>query len=452
MTAGASSAMTSRWPRRPASTTAPGKSVTLPHTAHIEPLANGHGPRQWQGVCWYRKNFELPPSAAGKDVFLRFDGAMNTAQIWVNGQSAGNFMGGYLPYVMDISRFVRAGATNVVAVRLDNRDNPVTGPKPLADLDFNLYGGLYRDAHLIIQDKLHITDPVLADKTAGGGVFVTFPAVSENSAVVAVKTHVQNDDAVARAFSLRTRLLDAKGKRVATIESPVTLAAGASQEIAQELSVKNPKLWSPDSPSLYSVQSELVERGQIVDAARTRIGIRHIEITTDGFSINGRKMFLRGCNRHQEYPFIGNALSDAAQYRDALKIKEAGFDYVRCSHYPPSPAFLDACDELGIVVMDSILGWQFFNPDPAFAAQKFQECRQLVRRDRNHPSVVLWEVSLNESDMPKSLHQARQRNCARGISRRPVFHRRLGARLRRVPAGAPARRLPRHYECSLSRQ
>ena len=378
------------------------QSVTLPHSANIEPPANGNGPRQWQGVCWYRKTFALPPSAAGKDVFLRFDGAMNVAEIWVNGQPAGKFMGGYLPYVMDISRPARVGATNVVAVRLDNRDNPVTGPKPLADLDFNLYGGLYRDAHLIVQDKLHITDAILADKTAGGGVFVTFPAVSENSAVVAVQTHVQNDDAIVRTFSVRTTLIDAKGKTVASTESPVVLAAGAGQEIAQKLSVKKPKLWSPNSPYLYSARSELVERGEIADAAQTRVGIRHIEITTDGFSINGRKMFLRGCNRHQEYPFIGNALSDAAQYRDARKIKEAGFDYVRCSHYPPSPAFLDACDELGIVVMDSILGWQFYNPDPAFAEQKFQECRQLIRRDRNHPCVALWEVSLNESDMPES--------------------------------------------------
>ena len=133
--------------------------VSLPHTAQLQPLADGHQARPWQGICWYRKAFVLPATAAGQDVFLRFDGAMNTADVWVNGQPAGHFMGGYLPYVMDVTKLCQPAATNLVAVRLDNRDNPITGPKPLADLDFNLYGGLYRHAHLIVQDKLHITDP-----------------------------------------------------------------------------------------------------------------------------------------------------------------------------------------------------------------------------------------------------------------------------------------------------
>ncbi len=377
--------------------------MTLPHTAHVEALVTGLGTRQWQGICWYRKTFELPSQTHNKEIFLRFDGAMNTADIWVNGQSAGRFMGGYLPYVMDISKLARPGETNVVAVRLDNRDNPVTGPKPLADLDFNLYGGLYRDAHLVVKDKLHITDPILADRIAGGGVFVTFPVVTKTQAVIRVKTHVQNQDAIPRTFVLKTILLNARGKKVSsTASAAIELAAGAEWKITQEISVANPELWSPQSPYLYQVRSELVANGGIADAEQTRIGIRRIQITEDGIWINGQKMFLRGCNRHQEYPYLGNAVPDDAQYRDALKIKQAGFDYVRLSHYPQSPAFLDACDELGLVVMDAILGWQYFNPDPAFAGQKFQECRQLVRRDRNHPSVILWEVSLNESDMPQS--------------------------------------------------
>jgi len=377
------------------------EAVTLPQAARTEALVAGQGARQWQGICWYRKSFQLPPETRDRAIILRFDGAMNAAEVWVNGQPAGKFMGGYLPYVMDISKLARPGEKNVVAVRLDNCDNPITGPKPLADLDFNLYSGLYREAHLIIKDKLHITDPILAGKTAGGGLFVTFPAVSKEQATVRVQTHVQNAAEVPRTFTVRITLLDDGGRVVAVMESaPESMGASGDREFVQEIRVANPKLWSPQSPSLYQVRSELVEQGKAVDAEQTRIGIRRIEITKNGFWINGEKMFLRGVNRHQEYPWLGNALSDDAQYRDALKIKEAGFDYVRLSHYPQSPAFLDACDELGLVVMDSILGWQYFNPDPAFAAQKLEECRQLIRRDRNHPAVILWEVSLNESDMP----------------------------------------------------
>ena len=384
------------------------ETVTLPHTARIEALVAGKDNPQWQGIGWYRKTFDLPKHVADKAIILRFDGAMNVAEVWVNGQSAGKFMGGYLPYVMDITAVAKPGAENVVAVRLDNRDNPVTGPKPLADLDFNLYGGLYRDAHLIVKDKLHITDSILADKVAGGGVFITFPSVSKKMATVKIQTHVKNAAALPRTFTLKTTLANAKGKITGTTNSTFTLPAGADREFGQQIAVAHPKLWSPSSPHLYQVRSELIEQNKTVDAEETRIGIRHIAITKEGFSINGEKMFLRGCNRHQEYPYLGNALSAAAQYRDALKIKEAGFDYVRLSHYPQSRAFMDACDELGIVVMDSILGWQYFGKDPAFTDLKLQECRDLIRRDRNHPSVILWEVSLNESDMPASFIQRAQ--------------------------------------------
>jgi beta-galactosidase len=379
------------------------ETVTLPHTAHVEALIAGQRARQWQGICWYRKSFELPASVADKEIVLRFEGAMNAAEIWVNGQSAGKFMGGYLPYVMDISKLAHPGATNVVAVRLDNRDNPMTGPKPLADLDFNLYGGLYRDARLIIKNKLHITDSILANKTASGGTFVTFPSVSKAQAVVNVRTHVQNDSAQSRTSGLRTTLLDIGGAVVGTTSSvPVEVPAGTARQFVQSITVTNPKLWSPKSPSLYVLRTELLEGDRTIDSEQTRIGIRRLHIDKDGFTLNGEKMLLRGANRHQEYPYLGNAVPDAAQYRDALKLKQAGFDYVRLSHYPQSPAFLDACDELGIVVMDSIMGWQYFGKDPGFARLKLEECRQLIRRDRNHPCVALWEVSLNESDMPKS--------------------------------------------------
>jgi beta-galactosidase len=339
-------------------------------------------------------------SGADGEVLLRFEGAMNVADVWLDGDRIGGHLGGYLPFVLDLSGKLKPGRDHLLAVRLDNRDNPITGPKPLAQLDFHLYHGLYRPVYLICKDRLSITDPLRADRPASGGIFVTYPRVSRESATVRVQTHVRNGHRDTRDFRVRATLRSPSGTVVGTATSAaLTLGPGADTEVAQELTVSAPELWSPASPNRHTLDSEILSGGQVIDAEQLRIGIRRIAISADGFSVNGEKLFLRGTNRHQEYPYIGYALSDAAQNRDARKIKEAGFDYVRLSHYAHSPAFMDACDELGLVVMNCIPGWQYFKPEPAFTELQYRNCRDLVRRDRNHPSVILWEVSLNESPM-----------------------------------------------------
>ena len=217
-----------------------------------------------------------------------------------------------------------------------------------------------------------------------------------------VQTHVRNDHRDARTFRVNTLLLGLDGRTIASQRSAaVVLESGADTTVALNLEVKSPRLWSPRNPNLYSVRSTITSGAEVVDSEQLRVGIRRIDISGDGFRINGEKMFLRGTNRHQEYPYVGYAVPAAAQHRDARRIKDAGFDYIRLSHYPQSPAFMDACDELGIVLMDSIPGWQYFGKDPEFAELQYRNCRDLIRRDRNHPSVVMWEVSLNETGMPK---------------------------------------------------
>jgi beta-galactosidase len=380
-------------------------AATLPHTARVEALVTGEpgsDTYQWQGLCWYRKRFSVSRETADRTIFLMFDGAMNVADVWLNKEHLGRHLGGWLPFGFDISTRVAVDGENLLAVRLDNRDNPVTGPKPLAQLDFNPYHGIYRSVHLITKDTLHITDPILADLPASGGIFVTYPEVSPDAATVRMQVHVRNDGAAPRDFRVRATLVDAEGRATTGAASePMSLAAGEDHEVVQDLRVSAPALWSPRVPHRYTLLTEVLENGVVVDEETTRIGIRRIDISADGFRINGERMFLRGTNRHQEYPYIGYALSDAAQYRDAKKIKDAGFDYIRLSHYPHAPAFMDACDELGLVVMDCIPGWQFFNRDnPGFTAIQYENCRRMLRRDRNHPCVILWEVSLNETDMP----------------------------------------------------
>lgn len=381
----------------------PWERVTLPHSARVEALVTGPPGTpgaQWQGLCWYRLRLRLEPDGGGGEVLLRFEGVMNVAEIWLDGERVGRHLGGYLPFVLDLGSRLQPGREHLLAVRLDNRDSPITGPKPLAQLDFNLYSGLYRSVYLIRKDRLAITDPLLADQPAGGGVMVTYPLVSRERATVRVQTHVRNGNAEGRELVVRVSLAEPAGRVAARASTPLTLGPGEDRHVVQELDVRSPRLWSPAAPNLYRLECQVLDGARVADTESLRIGIRRIAIDDAGFAINGEQLFLRGANRHQEHPYVGYAVPDAAQYRDARRIKEAGFDYVRLSHYPQAPAFMDACDELGLVVMDCIPGWQYFNPDPAFVELQYRNCRELIRRDRNHPCVILWEVSLNESAMP----------------------------------------------------
>jgi beta-galactosidase len=382
------------------------EKVRLPHTPVIEPLIVND---QWQGICWYRKEFVLPAEAAGKNVFLRFEGAMNVADVWVNGEKKTTHLGGFLPFVVDFTAEAIPGKMNRVIVRLDNRDNPITGPKPLKQLDFNTYGGLYRDVFLVMENDVFITDPILENLPGNGGIFVTYPEVSEQKATIRVQTHIRNTGKGNEKITVQHKIIKQDSNKVIHQGNEITYCVTTEPESLGNNSTKitnidltNPELWSPATPDLYYLVTDLYSDGQLSDTDTTRIGIRRFEITRDRFAINGEEMFLRGVNRHQEYPYIGYALSDNAQYRDARLIKEAGFDYVRLSHYPHSPAFMDACDELGLVVLDAIPGWQYFSDEPAFQDQAIRTCRDMIRRDRNHACVMAWEVSLNESWMPEA--------------------------------------------------
>ena len=340
--------------------------------------------------------------AENKQLIFHFEGAMNASEFWVNGKKVASHLGGYLPVVFDFTHLANVNGENEILVRLDNNDNTTTGPKPMENLDFNMFGGLYRDAHLIIKDPLHITNPILANKVAGGGVFVRYPEVSEKLAVLEIKTNIQNQYKEDKKFELLHELWKDDKLISSNKSSKITITGKSDIDNLVNLKVENPSLWSTDTPALYTLKTKVVSGDIVVDEEETRLGIREIEITKDAFLINGEKKFLRGINRHQEYPYIGYALSNYAQYRDAVKIKEAGFDYVRLSHYPHSNAFMDACDELGLVVIDAILGWQYYSDTPEFEAHQYKASRDLIRRDRNHPSVIAWELSLNESNMPES--------------------------------------------------
>ena len=382
------------------------EKINLPHTPFVEPLVVLH---QWQGICYYRKILNVSKKEIDKQLWLEFEGAMHLADVWVNGQHLIQYSGGYTPFVVDVTGMLHADRGNEILVRLDNRNNPLIPPgKPLETLDFCYYGGLYRDVNLIVKHPVHITHPIMANEVAGGGIFVTYPYVSKQEAEIKVKTQVSNKVGTQRHLTIRHTLYEwskkkGRGKKVALVESPLVLAAGTTQHHTQQFTVNNPKLWYPDSPALYVLRTEVMDGRKVTDCEDTRIGIRRIEMTREkGFVINDKPLKLEGSNRHQEYPYVGNAISDQAQYRDMYQIRDNGFNTVRLGHYPQDPSVLEACDELGLLVIEPIPGWQFFNKAQGFVDHTYKDIRDLIRRDRNHPSVIMWETTLNESWPPKS--------------------------------------------------
>jgi len=382
------------------------QEVFLPHTPRLEPyLVND----QWQGICWYRKNIKIP---WGRHVLVRFEGAMNVAEAWVNGHYAGKHMGGYLPFVIDVTAVLKENGDSSsraeLKIRLDNHDNPVTGPKPLELLDFNMYGGLYREARIMYKSSLHIPDAILENTPAGGGILVTYPDFSSEKVVMNVQTHIRyapvaNEEPDRRVFTVKQTLYAGDSVR-AVSQQDYTLDKNGSLIVSDTLSVEQPLLWSPDHPFCYDLVTEVLEMKKngkqvVKDSRKTTVGLRQVVFKEKDLYVNGQKMFLRGVNRHQEYPYVGYAVPGNAQWRDAVKIKEAGFDLVRLSHYPHSPEFMEACNRLGLFVLDAVPGWQYFSEDPLFQEQVIQTARDMIRRDRNHPCVLAWEVSLNESWM-----------------------------------------------------
>lgn len=373
------------------------ETVHIPHTVKIEPLVVND---QWQGVARYRKTLNIT-SLNDQKWFLHFEGVMQEARVFINGKVVHRNKGGYLPFTVDATPHLKPEFANIIEVEVINEDDTSIPPgKVLKDLDFNMYGGIYRNVQLIKTNKIYITNAVRANIINGGGILVHFDSIGNNAAAGLIKTHIRNESARAEELSIRTTFTSGNGNRTEFISETQKIEPRRDVSISQRVQIPDPQLWSPSSPNLYNVLVEVISEGNVIDSRELRTGIREIKLTAEGFYLNGEKLFINGTNRHQEYPYVGYALSDEAQYRDAYKIKEAGFNFVRLSHYPHATAFLEACDELGLLVMNAIPGWQYFE-EGQFVENALQDIRDMARRDRNHPSVVFWENSLNESDMPE---------------------------------------------------
>ncbi len=367
--------------------------VNLPNGLQELP-AEASGGVNYQGAAWYRKHLTIPTELENKRLVLYFEGIMGKSKIWINGQLVKEHFGGYLPIAVEIDRYIKPKQENVITVWCDNADDGNYPPgKPQKALDFCYFGGIYRDCWLMSTNKdSYITDANMAGKVAGGGCFVTFPKVGEQESHVSLQTDLHGEGRVVY------ELFDSKGKSVAKGEGKECL-----------LRVYNAELWSPRQPHLYQLHVRVYNaQHELVDGYMKKIGIRSIAFSHEkGFILNGKPYpgKLIGANRHQDFAVIGNALSNSLHWRDAMKLKAAGLELIRNAHYPQDPAFMDACDELGLLVISNTPGWQFWNNAPHFAQRVYSDIAQMVRRDRSRPSTFLWEPILNETHYPADFAQ-----------------------------------------------
>jgi len=363
------------------------RTVDLPHDWSIEgrigpkePMG-GSGGFFPAGIGWYRRTFDVPAAWKGKRVSVEFEGVYMNATVYINGHELGMHPYGYTTFFHDLTPHLKFGGTNVLAVRVDQSKHQNTR--------WYSGSGIYRHVWL------DVTEPV---RVAPWGVFVTTPEVSAVRATVSVKTRLANNSSAASAVSLRTVLYGPSGSSAGQSEASATIQPGDSAEVAQEIAVAKPALWAPESPSLYRAVTRVMSGGQVLDEVTTPFGIRSIEWSVEkGFLLNGKPVEMAGgCVHHDNGP-LGAAAFDRAEERRVQILKAAGFNAIRTSHNPPSPAFLEACDRLGMLVMDEAFDmWakpkKPFDYSVAFKDWWQRDIDAMVLRDRNHPSVVMWSI------------------------------------------------------------
>ena len=344
------------------------EAVRLPHTVKELPLHYADS-NAYQTVCGYRKRLTLPEEAENKRIFLQFDGAAHIATVYMNGKELATHRCGYTYFRVEITEAAKQGE-NLLAVKLDTTENPSVPPFGFV-IDYLTYGGLYRDVWLDIRPQKYISD-----------VFIYTPSL--NTVTISCKANLGERDA------LRFDIVAPDGT--------VAASGGTDNGIdAIILTVPEVKLWDIGAPNLYTCRVTLMESMVPIDVTDTVFGFRTAEFRGDGFYLNGKKLFLRGVNRHQSYPYIGYAAPEKLQREDARIIRhELQCNSVRTSHYPQSRHFVDECDRQGLLVFTEIPGWQHVG-DGDWKEQACENVREMVLQYRNHPSVILWGVRINES-------------------------------------------------------
>ncbi|MGQ1891657.1 glycoside hydrolase family 2 TIM barrel-domain containing protein [Thermophagus sp. OGC60D27] len=388
------------------------RSLDLPHDWSIENLPNQEpgkvtGPFSKEsigttatgytigGTAWYRKTFTLDDDDRFSQTIINFDGVYMNSEVWVNGKLAGTHPYGYTAFQFDITEYLNpAGKPNVIAVKVKNEGK---------NSRWYSGSGIYRHVWLIRKQPIHITH---------NGIFVNTESISENEANVTVSATVENSTNNVSDIQLKISIIDASGKIAITSETPVESLQTGSENITQSIKIQQAKLWSTEEPNLYTAEVKVIANEDITDHTQTTFGIRtiHFDAKT-GFTLNGKTVLLKGGNLHHDNGFLGAATIDRAEERRVELMKANGFNAIRASHNPPSKQFLDACDRLGILVMDEAFDQWVRPKNPQDYHLYFREwwkkdLKSMIYRDRNHPSVIFWSIGNELNERADSLGYA----------------------------------------------
>jgi len=389
--------------------------VNIPHTFSLTSLNlddcddDKTQPTFHRDVGWYRRSLTVDADPERK-VFLEFEGAHQVTDVWVNGHHVGQHaISGYTPFHFDVTDFVTRDGENVVALRADNRVNPDVPPDP-GPSDYVHFSGLYREVYLVQTERVYLPFP-WESRTAG--VTITTPTVKTPAvaavaaATVDVKISVRNVHAEPRTCTVLTRVIDTQGVVVLRMQSTQEIPAGGEVVFSQCNGIdEDVHLWSCDDPYLYRVNTLVFDGERPVDCIENPLGLRTFELRADqGFLLNGEPLMLVGVNRHQHYPYIGDAVPKSLHRKDALQFKATGFNVVRLAHYPHDNAFIEMCDELGILVCEEAPSWINFGTGK-WTENLEEALRRAVRNHKNHPSVFTWGGGINHRGSFEPLHYA----------------------------------------------
>jgi len=363
--------------------------VRLPHTCKETPF-HYFDESLYQMVSGYRRHLLIPKDWQGKRILLTFEGAAHDSTVFCNGKKVGEHHCGYTAFTVDLTDNVLYGQDNLLCVRLDSRENLNVPPFGYV-IDYMTYGGIYRDVRLEVKEKVSLSDIFV--HTA-----IDFRSSPVTAQITSEITLTESDDNVTiRQYYMPKSTAAAQESWRLLCEQTVSTDVSCDKEFSLTATITSPLLWDTEEANLYILKTQLYQDNTLLDETETTFGIREAVFKKDGFYLNGRKLRIRGLNRHQSFPYVGYAMPKSMQRLDAdLLKKELGLNAVRTSHYPQSHYFLERCDELGLLVFTEFPGWQHIGDD-SWKAQAVANAEDMIRQYRNHPSIILWGIRINES-------------------------------------------------------